>query len=210
MAPWGDLALTIPQRPRPTRVMLFIDAQNLYHRCKDHFGWPWADPILLGQALVDADLAKHGPGSHILAGVRYYTGIHDSNRRPDAHGKMQRRLQAYEARGIKTTSIPLHYYKKPGSADLHGREKGVDVRLAIDLLRFAEKGLYDVAILVSEDSDLNEAIRDVYAIRDNERWIAIENALPWSSNSHAKWLDANRKRRIDQAMFNAVKDSKIY
>lgn len=137
-------------------------------RCKDHFGWPWADPILLGQALVDADLAKHGPGSHILAGVRYYTGIHDSNRRPDAHGKMQRRLQAYEARGIKTTSIPLHYYKKPGSADLHGREKGGDVRLA------------------------------------------IENALPWSSNSHAKWLDANRKRRIDQAMFNAVKDSKIY
>jgi hypothetical protein len=45
------------------------------------------------------------------------------------------------------------------------------------------KGLYDVAIVVSEDSDLNEAVSDVYELRDHERWVAVENALPWSRNS---------------------------
>lgn len=73
-------------------------------------------------------------------------------------------------------SVPLSY-KRQG---LHwrGREKGVDVRIAIDLLRLAQKGLHDVAIVLSEDSDLNEAIRGVYELRDYERWIAVENALP--------------------------------
>ncbi len=197
-----------PQRPKPTRVVLFIDAQNLYNRCKDHFGWPWADPILLGQALVDADRAKYGADSHVLAGVRYYTGIHDPNRSPAEHGKMQRRLQAYDARSVHTVPITLRYEKR--GQQWRGREKGVDVRIAIDLLRLGQKGLYDVAIVVSEDSDLNEAIRDVYELRDHERWVAVENALPWSKNSHAKWLAANRKRRIDQAMFNQVEDRRVY
>jgi hypothetical protein len=90
-------------------VVLFIDAQNLYNRCKDHFGWPWADPVRLGEALVAADRVKYGADSHVLAGVRYYTGIHDPNRYPDRHGRMQRRLQSYAARGVHTVPILLRY-----------------------------------------------------------------------------------------------------
>lgn len=199
----------VPKRPRPTRVVLFIDAQNLYNRCKDHFKSCWADPILLGENLVAADRAKYGPDSHVLSGVRYYTGIHDPNKRPADHGKMQRRLQAYEARGIATFPIPLAY-KREGLR-WRGREKGVDVRMAIDLLRFAQKGMFDVAIVVSEDSDLNPAIRDVYELRDYERWIAVENALPYSPNGRTpKWLAAHRKRRIDQAMFQGIADLNVY
>jgi len=76
-----------PPRPRPTRVVLFIDCQNLYNRCMDRFGWPWVHPIRLGKELVDADVQKYGQGSHCLTGVRYYTGIHDPNRHPEYHGK---------------------------------------------------------------------------------------------------------------------------
>lgn len=189
--------------------MLFIDGQNLYNRCKDHFGWPWADPILLGQDLVQADRDKYGTDSHVFSGVRYYTGIHDPNKRPADHGKMQRRLQAYEARRIHTVPVPLGY-KRQGLR-WRGREKGVDVRIALDLLRLAQKGLYDVAIVVSEDSDLNEAIRDVYELRDYERWIAVENALPYSPKGRTpKWLAAHRKRRIDEPMFRRIEDRTIY
>jgi hypothetical protein len=63
---------------------------------------------------------------------------------------------------------------------------------------------------VDPGSDLNEAIADVYELRDHERWIAVENALPWSKNSHAKWLGAKRKRPIEQAMFDQVVDRNIY
>ena len=145
----------------------------------------------------------------MLTGVRYYTGIHDPNRNPAEHGKMQRRLQAYDARGVRTIPMMLRYEKRAAN-QWRGREKGVDVRIAIDLLRLGQKGLYDVAIVVSEDSDLNEAIRDVYELRDYERWIAVENALPWSKNSHAKWLAAKRKRRIEETMSDRVADRNIY
>jgi NYN domain-containing protein len=121
---------------------------------------------------------------------------------------MQRRLLAYEVKGVHTYPVPLRYEK---SGHLwRGREKGVDVRIALDLLRLGQKGLYDVAIVVSEDSDLNEAINDVYELRDHERWIAVENALPWTTNSHAKWLTARRKRRIDKMMFSRIEDRNIY
>jgi hypothetical protein len=83
--------------------------------------------------------------------------------------------------------------------------------MAIDLLRLAQKGMFDVAIVVSEDSDLNPAIRDVYELRDKERWIAVENALPYTpTRRRPKWLAAHRKRPIDQTMFQRVIDSNVY
>lgn len=160
----------------------------------------------LGEELVAEDVRRHGMGSHSLAGVRYYTGIHDANRRPMEHGKMQRRLQAYEAAGVHTFAIPLRY-----DSTGKGREKGVDVRIAIDLTRLGAKGLYDVAIVVSEDSDLNPAISDVYGLRDGERWIAVENALPYAKGARIRWLtEAPRKRPIDAAMFARIRDTSTY
>lgn len=38
-----------------------------------------------------------------------------------------------------------------------GREKGVDVRIALEMARLGRKGLFDGAVVVSEDSDLDEA-----------------------------------------------------
>lgn len=194
-----------PARPVPTRVMVFVDAQNLYHRCRDHFGHPWIHPRSLADALVAEDRAKQGD-THVLAGVRYYTGIHDANRNPRGHSLMARRLSAYEAAGVRVLGIPLRYDSK-GRA----REKGVDVRLALDLFRLGSKGLYDVAIIVSEDSDLDPAAHDVYSLRDAERWIAVENALPWSPNSHTHWLPTVRRRRaITQELFDRIRDRSRY
>jgi uncharacterized LabA/DUF88 family protein len=161
----------------------------------------------LGHALVEQDRQKYGPDSHVLTGVRYYTGIHDPNRNPQKHAIMARRLRVYDALGVYTAAIPLRFNRTTGRWE----EKGVDVRIALDLVRLGTKGLYDVAIIVSEDSDLNEAAKDVYELRDHERWIAVENALPWSPNSHAKWLaDVKRRRRITKSVFDHVEDRNTY
>jgi uncharacterized LabA/DUF88 family protein len=195
-----------PARPIPTRVVVFVDAQNLYYRCREHFGWSWAHPFRLAEALVEEDRQRYGARSHVLSGVRYYTGIHDSNRRPAEHRRMERRLDAYKQDGVLVRAIPLRY-----DATGRAREKGVDVRIAIDLTRLGVKGLFDVAIVVSEDSDLDEAVQDVYELRDDERWIAVENALPWSPNSHTRWLpSARRRRRIDSSMFSGIRDDTAY
>jgi hypothetical protein len=122
---------------------------------------------------------------------------------------MARRLRAYEAARVETTAIQLHY-------DQNGRaeEKGIDVRLAIDMVRFGRKGLFDVAIVVSEDSDLDEAVQELYDLRDSERWIAVENALPVGSVAGARnprWLPSVRRRRpITDQMFQQIKDLTVY
>lgn len=199
----------IPARPVPIRVAVFVDGQNLYHRCRDHFGWPWVHPRKLAHALLDEDLLRHGPASRVLSCVRYYTGVHDLARRPEPHGLMVRRLQAYEADGVTPVAIPVRYDGKGV-----GREKGVDVRIALDMARLGRKGLFDVAVVVSEDSDLDEAVKDLYALRDHERWIAVENALPHSGMRGARsprWLKSARRRRpITRQMFDATRDDTTY
>jgi uncharacterized LabA/DUF88 family protein len=199
----------VPATPVPIRAAVFIDGQNLYHRCRDHFAWPWVHPHKLAQALLDEDLRTGESSSRVLACVRYYTGIHDLARRPEPHRLMVRRLQAYTADGVTAIAIPLRYDGKGA-----GREKGVDVRIALDMVRFGRKGLFDVAVVVSEDSDLDEAVKDLYALRDHERWIAVENALPHSGTPHARsprWLSSARRRRpITQHMFAATRDDTRY
>ncbi len=154
--------------------------------------------------MVD-ERAPHGD-THVLAGVRYYTRIHDPNRNPHAHLLMEHRLAAYRAAGVSTLPIPLRY-----DASGRAREKGVDVRMALDLHRLGYKGLYDVAIIVSEDSDLEPAAQEIYALRDGERWIAVENALPWGPKSHTRWLASVRRRRvIDRNLFDRIQDSTRY
>lgn len=182
---------------------MFVDGQNLYHRCRALFGWPWVNPLALARALVDEDKERYGAHSHVLAAVRYYTGVHDPNRRPKEHAAMAARLERYRREGVQVFQTPLRYDR-----DGWGREKGVDVRIALDLTRLATKGLYDVAVVVSEDSDLDEAVRDVYALRDDERWIAVENALPWAPQAHPRWLPtAKRHRPITVELFQQVRDS---
>jgi uncharacterized LabA/DUF88 family protein len=115
---------------------------------------------------------------------------------------MAARLERYRRDGAQVFPIPLRY-----DPDGRGREKGVDVRVALDLTRLGTKGLYDVAIIVSEDSDLDEAARDVYALRDEERWIAVENALPWAPHAKPRWLPSVRRhRRITAEIFERARD----
>jgi len=190
-------------------VAVFIDGQNLYFRCKDHFSSPWIDPLKLGQALVAEDQAQYGPGSHVLECVRYYTGIHEKDRNAVQYEKTTARLAAFEADGVGVVSLPLRY--DPAGRP---REKGIDVRLAIDMIRYGRDGLFDVAIVVTEDSDIDEAVQDLYALRNAGKWLAVENALPYSGKSgvrNPRWLPSvKRKRRITTAMFAMIEDSRHF
>lgn len=54
-------------------------------------------------------------------------------------------------------------------------EKGVDVKIATDMVAMAYSGEYDVAILANGDSDLAPAVREVRRIGRS-----VENAMPRS------------------------------
>ena len=48
-----------------------------------------------------------------------------------------------------------------GDARVRYQEKGVDMRIGVDMVSLASKNLYDVAVLVSGDGDLTEAVQAV-------------------------------------------------
>jgi len=47
---------------------------------------------------------------------------------------------------------------------LSGEEKGIDVRIALDIIRLAHRGEYEVALVFSQDQDLSEAAEEVRVI----------------------------------------------
>lgn len=52
---------------------------------------------------------------------------------------------------------------------LVGQEKGVDVRLALDVVRLALENVYDVGLIFSQDQDLTEAVEEVKKIAQTQK-----------------------------------------
>jgi uncharacterized LabA/DUF88 family protein len=62
---------------------------------------------------------------------------------------------------------------------LSGEEKGVDVRIALDVIRLAHQREYDVALIFSQDQDLSEVAEEIWVIaREQDRWIKVACAFP--------------------------------
>ena len=64
-----------------------------------------------------------------------------------------------------------------------GHEKGVDVRVALDMLSLAYAGTYDVGVVFSQDQDLTEVVADIKTLAKSAgRWIKLASAFPLSRN----------------------------
>jgi uncharacterized LabA/DUF88 family protein len=77
-----------------------------------------------------------------------------------------RKLAMMGRHGIHVCSHELHYHNEtvalPDGTSVTvpiGQEKGIDVRIALDIARLAASDAYDVALVFSQDQDLAEAGR---------------------------------------------------
>jgi uncharacterized LabA/DUF88 family protein len=135
-----------------------VDGQNLYHCVRETFGYsfPNYDVLRLAQHVCTAR-------GWMLSEVRFYTGFPDAQDDAMWNGFWSRKLLAIKRQGVYVYSRPLRYrnrvIKLSGGATLTtrvGEEKGIDVRIAIDLIRLAHRQRYDVAVVFSQDQDLSE------------------------------------------------------
>jgi len=213
-----------PRRPSPLRVIVFIDGQNLYNDCKRLFGKGEVHPHLLAQELCGPRFGN----DRQLVQVRFYTGIHTPNRSPSMNAYMTRRIERMKLEGVWVFSRPLKYTREyveernnPGvfKKIWKGREKGVDVRLALDLVMMAVEDRYDVAVVVSTDTDIDEAIEEVLHLRTRlGRWLAVENAVcvppqdPITGRRppFKRLKNAGRLLYIDEELFRKVVDMTDY
>lgn len=195
------------------RALVLFDGQNLHHLAKLAWGsspgdalspylWPSYDVTKLAQALV-----ARIPG-RTLAEIRFYTGVPDPGvglRQKFWHEFWNNKLRQMRNRGI---------YVYQGSVNVAGQEKGVDVSLAIDLVQATYEQRYEVAIIVSQDTDFGPAVRLAKTIARNQgRQLAYESAFPVGPGSRSQrgvgvpgtlWVP------IDQATYDACLDPADY
>lgn len=146
------------------RANVYVDGFNLYHAALKRTPYKWLDLRKLCRFLLPNDRIHR---------IRYFTAI--PMYRP-LEGSKGERLQAY-VRALETLPrLTVHYGScradtewLPVSGSRTGerehvvrrREKGSDVNLASMLLADGFKGDYEVAVVISTDSDLALPMRIV-------------------------------------------------
>lgn len=129
------------------------------------------------------------------------------------------KLASMGRQGITVFSRPLRYRNKVVSLPdgtthsfLHGEEKGIDVRIALDLIGKAVRNEYDVAIVFSQDQDLSEVADEIRTIaKQQDRWIRMACAYPVSpAAGNKRGINGTQWIKIDRATYDACIDPKDY
>jgi uncharacterized LabA/DUF88 family protein len=77
-------------------------------------------------------------------------------------------------------------------------EKGVDVRLAVEMIRFAREDKYDQAYLISSDTDLVPAIEEVQAFGKVVQYVGIPKGQSFGLSKTADDVRLLRPEEIKQ------------
>lgn len=151
--------------------------------------------------------------------IHFYTGIPSLEFAADWTKFWNSKLQVLGSRGVITFSRPLRYNKEliqnhDGTLgyDNVGREKGIDVRIAIDIVRGAMRGVYDVALIFSQDQDLSEAAEEVKAIsKTQKRWIKVACAFPdHPGNGNNRGINGTDWIKIPENLYKSCIDLRDY
>lgn len=200
--------------PRAPRTVAFVDGQNLFHAAREAFGYgiPNYDVSALASA---ACVAKEWN----LVQVRFYTGIPSATASPDWHRFWTHKLAIMGRHGVATISRRLSYRTQvvtlpDGTSHQYmaAEEKGIDVRIALDVVRLAHKQEFDVALVFSQDQDLSELAYDIREIaREQRRWIKIASAYPLAPSSrNRRGIERTDWIPIDRAIYDACIDQRDY
>ena len=131
------------------KVAVFIDGGNLYRLLKEH-------GILPGKRFDYSGFVDLLLRGRILATKTYYVGIvrnHDKSAKSQKMVENQQKfLTNLESQGFYIERGRIVYDHKI-------REKGVDVKIAVDLVVGAIEHQFDTAVVVSSDTDLIPAVK---------------------------------------------------
>lgn len=150
------------------RTMIYIDGFNLYYGCLKGTPYKWLDVHRLCQLLL--------PRSQIV-GVKYFAArVKGQPGDPGLPGRQELYFRALRTlpgveiilghflESVKTLPVASSPTARPEFVKVRSmEEKGSDVNMAVHLVHDGHRATYDVAVLVTNDSDLAEAVRIVRA-----------------------------------------------
>jgi len=147
------------------RTILYIDAFNLYYGCLKGTPYRWLDLESLARRLLSS--------RNEIVRIKYFSA-RVSARAGDPGQPTRQQLYFRALATLPTVDIHLGHYlshpvRMPLAAPVPGgpryalviktEEKGSDVNLATELLADAYEDRFNVAVLVTNDSDLLEPVR---------------------------------------------------
>ena len=153
------------------RVIAYIDGHNLYNGMLD-IKWPRKYLWLNVYGLIKSIIAINQE----IVVVRYFSSLRD-NEKPNTLRK-KAYLEALDAlpnceviRGKYI--LEDNYCPRCKRGFKEYKEKMTDVNMVIQLLKDADNNMFDVAFLLTGDSDLVPAVREVKAANNNKRIVSI-------------------------------------
>lgn len=200
--------------PSSKKAIVFIDGQNLFHAAREAFGhsYPNYDARKLAQRICSDQ-------GWDLVQVRFYTGIPDSKDEPFWNHFWTHKLAQMGRQRVYTYQRALRYHSRSirlpdGTEHTYraGHEKGIDIRLALDVVGLALDEALDVALVFSQDQDLSEVADEIRRVaRRQGRWIKMASAFPVGAGTvNTRGIDKTDWIRIDQATFDSCLDPRDY
>ena len=181
------------------RTIVYVDGFNFYYGQTRGTPWKWLDPEALFEKVL-------GP-RNLLVKLKYFTArVQPSPRDPDVNVRQDAYLRALTAHCRRTEIHFGHFLRHkvraehanppPSSVEIwKNEEKGSDVNLALHVLNDAWLDAYDCAVVVSNDSDLSEALRIVKA-QSGKLIGVVTPGAPTRKTSHQLRVHADFVRTI--------------
>jgi uncharacterized LabA/DUF88 family protein len=203
----------MPAAPKTIRAISFIDGQNLFHSAKSAFGHthPNYDPLALSKKICELK-------SWRLEQARFYTGVPDAGDNAFWNHFWIAKCAQMGREGVHVFTRPLRYRNKQirlpdGSTHsfLDGDEKGIDLRIALDVISLAHRKAFDVALLFCRDQDLSELADEIKVIsKEQTRWIKMASAYPNSPAVKFRGINGTEWMQIDRATYDSCLDVRDY
>lgn len=182
-------------------AIVFFDGQNIYRGALSAWRTDASDTYVYTWPSYDVEklattIASQTAGRAITQ-IRFYTGVPTSYQNAHWNRFWVEKLKYLESRGVEV-------YK--GRISAHNHEKGVDVKLAIDLIRLTYEKQYEVAIILSQDRDFEPAINLAREIaQDQGRQIAFESHFIIGDSSRG--IPETTWMAIDKTTYDACLDT---
>ncbi|PIP28114.1 MAG: hypothetical protein COX29_02890 [Candidatus Moranbacteria bacterium CG23_combo_of_CG06-09_8_20_14_all_35_22] len=173
------------------RIAIYVDGSNLYYKLRD-LEIPNITYFDYG------GLSKWLARDRIIISKRYYIGIvrtKENDEKGQKLRKNQQRLFNHLCSPLQGFIVKQGYLMKNDGVY---HEKGVDVKMAVDLLVGAYEDLYDTAILISSDTDLIPAIQKIKHLGKEVEYIGFSHKPSLGLQKYASLTRLMIKEEIEK------------
>ena len=191
--------------PPASRAVCFFDLQNLHLSAEEAFGIKQdIDPVALARHVC----AQRG---WRCDGIRVYSGAPDPRRELAESRMWNDKRMRMEADSAFVYDRLMQYRDHArntaeGSAliGMKGKEKGIDLRIGLDIAELAYRNEIDVALLFSRDQDFSELIQTVDRLIGNGgREVRLISAFPTSRRRPLRGIYGMQWIELERAAYKS-------